>query len=65
VAPAADRTGLVAIMANYFAGDDEPACEPTDRELAEIAEAEFELAELERQAEAWQLSQPEDTDGCE
>jgi hypothetical protein len=52
-------------MANYFAGDDEPACEPTDRELAEIAEAEFELAELERQAEAWQLSQPEDTDGCE
>jgi hypothetical protein len=51
----------VAILADWFVGDDEPCGEEmSEQELSELAELEREADALGLQAEDWRASQVED-----
>lgn len=52
----------MAILANWFAGDDEPAWELSEQDLAEGTFQLEEAEALEREAEDWRLTQPEGED---
>ena len=49
----------MAILANYFVGDDEPAPDPSEAEIAELVALERETDDLEQQARDWLFSQDE------
>jgi hypothetical protein len=52
----------VAILLDWRFGDDDPAPELSERELAEHVGLKREADDLERQARDWLLSQDEDDD---
>ncbi len=57
----------MAILRDWFRGDDEPALEPTDWDLDALDAELAAIAEAEAAAEDWRLSHPEDgahDDGC-
>lgn len=54
---------MCAILLDWFRGDDEPACDLTDREMDEAIALERELDDLERQAED-ELSRAHDESEC-
>jgi hypothetical protein len=52
----------MAILLDWARGDDEPAPELSERELAEHIGLDRDADDLERQARDWLLSQDEDDD---
>jgi hypothetical protein len=50
----------MAILRDWFVGDDEPAWALSEVEIAEAVELEREMDALDQDAEDWRLSQPED-----